>query len=154
MAAEAVPARTPERQAFYDRIAPHNLSPLWEKLHHLVTAEPVTDDSDVAPGRKLSITSGVFEVPDTFPKSPPAKARFRLDDLALDRPHTGRGVDQRLIELAAIVADREDVAERVRELTGGELADTVLDVTSGPSTRPVELSLELARPGGTVVLAG
>src|SRR5262249_3869007 len=34
---------------------------------------------DISPGRKLSITSGVFEVPDTFPKSPPAKARFRLD---------------------------------------------------------------------------
>jgi gentisate 1,2-dioxygenase len=43
MASEASPARTPERQAFYDRIAPCHLAPLWEKLHHLVTAEPVTD---------------------------------------------------------------------------------------------------------------
>ena len=34
---------------------------------------------DISPGRKLSITNGVFEVPDTFPKGPPAKARFRLD---------------------------------------------------------------------------
>jgi hypothetical protein len=34
---------------------------------------------EVSPGRKLSITNGVFEVPDTFPKAPPAKARFRLD---------------------------------------------------------------------------
>jgi Protein of unknown function len=34
---------------------------------------------EVSPGRKLSITGGVFEVPDTFPKAPPAKARFRLD---------------------------------------------------------------------------
>ena len=34
---------------------------------------------DISPGRKLSITNGVFEVPDTFPKAPPAKARFRLD---------------------------------------------------------------------------
>jgi hypothetical protein len=34
---------------------------------------------EMSPGRKLSITNGVFEVPDTFPKSPPAKARFRLD---------------------------------------------------------------------------
>ena len=40
MASEHVPARTPERQAFYDRIAPHHLAPLWEKLHLLVTAEP------------------------------------------------------------------------------------------------------------------
>jgi len=40
MAMEQVPARTPERQEFYDRIAPLHLAPLWEKLHHLVTAEP------------------------------------------------------------------------------------------------------------------
>ena len=43
MATEPVPARTPERQAFYEAIAPLNLAPLWEKLHHLVTAEPVSD---------------------------------------------------------------------------------------------------------------
>ena len=34
---------------------------------------------DISAGRKLSITNGVFEVPDTFPKAPPAKVRFRLD---------------------------------------------------------------------------
>jgi Protein of unknown function len=34
---------------------------------------------DIAPGRKLSITNGSFEVPDTFPKAPAAKVRFRLD---------------------------------------------------------------------------
>jgi gentisate 1,2-dioxygenase len=40
MATEAAPARTPERQAFYDKIAPANLAPLWEQLHSLVTARP------------------------------------------------------------------------------------------------------------------
>src|SRR5439155_25260323 len=40
MATEAIPARTPERQAFYDRIAPANLAPLWENLHRMVTPEP------------------------------------------------------------------------------------------------------------------
>jgi len=40
MATEAAPARTPERQAFYDRIAPANLAPLWEQLHSLVTPQP------------------------------------------------------------------------------------------------------------------
>jgi gentisate 1,2-dioxygenase len=40
MATEAAPARTPERQAFYNRIAPANLAPLWENLHRMVTAEP------------------------------------------------------------------------------------------------------------------
>jgi hypothetical protein len=34
---------------------------------------------EVSPGRKLSVTNGVFEVADTFPKAPPAKVRFRLD---------------------------------------------------------------------------
>lgn len=41
MATEQVPARTPERQAFYDKIAPANLAPLWEQLHSLVTPAPV-----------------------------------------------------------------------------------------------------------------
>ena len=36
------PARTPERDAFYDRIAPRNLAPLWEGLHQLVTPKPAT----------------------------------------------------------------------------------------------------------------
>jgi gentisate 1,2-dioxygenase len=40
MAMETAPARTPERQQFYDRIAPANLAPLWENLHRMVTAEP------------------------------------------------------------------------------------------------------------------
>src|SRR5262249_38591901 len=34
---------------------------------------------EISSGRKLSVTNGVFEVPDTFPKAPPAKVRFRLD---------------------------------------------------------------------------
>src|SRR5204863_34077 len=40
MATEPVPARTPEREQFYARIAPANLAPLWENLHRMVTAEP------------------------------------------------------------------------------------------------------------------
>jgi Protein of unknown function len=43
------------------------------------TVNVVRGNVDVSPGRKLSITNGVFEVPDTFPKAPPAKVRFRLD---------------------------------------------------------------------------
>jgi hypothetical protein len=34
---------------------------------------------EVAPGRKLSVTGGIFEVPDTHPKPAPAQARFRVD---------------------------------------------------------------------------
>jgi gentisate 1,2-dioxygenase len=36
----AEPLRTPERQEFYERIAPANLAPLWEELHNLVTPAP------------------------------------------------------------------------------------------------------------------
>jgi hypothetical protein len=34
---------------------------------------------EAAPGRKLNIASGVFEVPDTHPKPAPARANFRID---------------------------------------------------------------------------
>ncbi|HEY6023926.1 MAG TPA: DUF3971 domain-containing protein [Pseudolabrys sp.] len=34
---------------------------------------------ETAPGRKLNIASGVFEVPDTHPKPAPARANFRID---------------------------------------------------------------------------
>jgi hypothetical protein len=34
---------------------------------------------DVSPARRLNLTGGVFEVPDTHPKEPPARVRFRLD---------------------------------------------------------------------------
>jgi hypothetical protein len=64
---------------------------------------------EIAPNRKLSITNGVFEVPDTATSAPPANVRFRIDGpvpaaaelLALDRlrqfsgapiePNTSRG---------------------------------------------------------------
>jgi gentisate 1,2-dioxygenase len=39
---EASPTSTPEREAFYREIAPHNLAPLWEVLHSVVTKEPVS----------------------------------------------------------------------------------------------------------------
>ena len=34
---------------------------------------------EVSPGRRLVLTNGVFEVPDTFPKGPPARVRFRVE---------------------------------------------------------------------------
>ena len=34
---------------------------------------------EAAPGRKLNIAGGVFEVPDTHPKPAPARASFRID---------------------------------------------------------------------------
>jgi hypothetical protein len=34
---------------------------------------------EVAPGRKLSVTSGIFVVPDTHPKPAPARTSFRID---------------------------------------------------------------------------
>jgi gentisate 1,2-dioxygenase len=39
---DASPNRTPEREAFYREISPHNLAPLWDVLHTVVTKEPVS----------------------------------------------------------------------------------------------------------------
>ena len=40
-------AVAPERQAFYEAIAPHHLAPLWERLHALVTRTPMTPTKPV-----------------------------------------------------------------------------------------------------------
>ncbi len=57
---------------------------------------------EIAPGRKLSITNGVFEVPDTHPKSPPSKARFRLDgSVPAALESAGNGAVARLFGRAA-----------------------------------------------------
>ena len=73
---------------------------------------------------------------------------------------TGLTADAPKLELArefgadlAIDVEQEDVISTVREFTSGEMAQVVVEVTSG-STQPVIDSLELAAPGGTVVLAG
>lgn len=34
---------------------------------------------EMSGGRKLTLSNGVFEIPDTHPKSPPARVRFRVD---------------------------------------------------------------------------
>src|SRR5918911_5554016 len=39
---QATATRSPERQDFYDRIGAHNMAPLWESLHALVTRTPAT----------------------------------------------------------------------------------------------------------------
>ena len=39
---EHAPARTPEREAFYNELAPKNMAPLWEVLRALITREPQT----------------------------------------------------------------------------------------------------------------
>jgi len=54
---------------------------------------------------------------------------------------------------ATIVADEEDVVARITELTGGRLADVVVDVTP-VATQPILDAIEIVRFGGTVILAG
>ena len=41
-ALEKAPETTADREAYYGRIAEHNMTPLWEVLHGLVTKEPVS----------------------------------------------------------------------------------------------------------------
>jgi len=52
-----------------------------------------------------------------------------------------------------IVADRENVVERVMAITGGRGVDVVLDVTPAV-THPIVEAIEAVRIGGTIVLAG
>jgi threonine dehydrogenase-like Zn-dependent dehydrogenase len=73
---------------------------------------------------------------------------------------TGLAADAKKLALAAafgadhtIDVENEDAKQRIRELTGGEGARVVIDVSSY-STAPVAEALDYVAPGGTVVLAG
>jgi threonine dehydrogenase-like Zn-dependent dehydrogenase len=73
---------------------------------------------------------------------------------------TGLSRDERKLALArelgahhTIDVEREELVPRVREITGGRLADVVVDVTPY-STEAVVQATEIARRGGTIVLAG
>jgi len=73
---------------------------------------------------------------------------------------TGLSADERKLALArelgahhTIDVEREDLVARVREITDGRLADVVVDVTA-VSNEPVVQAIDVARRGGTVVLAG
>jgi len=72
---------------------------------------------------------------------------------------TGTGRDAARLELArelgatTINVEDEDPVERVRELTGGKLADVVLDVSAG-AVAPVLQAIDMVRRGGRIVLAG
>ena len=72
---------------------------------------------------------------------------------------TGLTTDRVRLQLArelgadlTIDVEKEDVVEAVRETTGGEMADTVLDVTGSPKAIPV--SVKLVKPMGTLVCGG
>ncbi|MDP2619996.1 MAG: alcohol dehydrogenase catalytic domain-containing protein [Hyphomicrobiales bacterium] len=60
---------------------------------------------------------------------------------------------RRLGATATIDVSEEDAVERVRELTGGRMADVVLDMSAG-DPRPIVDAVEMAQPGGRIVLAG
>ena len=73
---------------------------------------------------------------------------------------TGLAADANKLALArrfgadhTVDVDNEDSVARVKELTAGRGADVVVDV-SAYATKPVADALSMARPGGTVVLAG
>jgi threonine dehydrogenase-like Zn-dependent dehydrogenase len=73
---------------------------------------------------------------------------------------TGLARDQRRLEVGrqlgasvTIVADQEDVRERVREITGGAGVDAVVDTTSAPAAEMVPLAIDLVkRKEGRIVV--
>ncbi|MCB0994520.1 MAG: alcohol dehydrogenase catalytic domain-containing protein [Acidimicrobiales bacterium] len=73
---------------------------------------------------------------------------------------TGLGRDAHKLALAkdlgadhVIDVEAVPVVDAVRSLTGGRMADVVVDVTAN-ATAPVADAVDLARPGGTIVLGG
>jgi threonine dehydrogenase-like Zn-dependent dehydrogenase len=73
---------------------------------------------------------------------------------------TGLSRDERKLGLAmefgadhAIDVERENVVARVREITDGDMADVVIDVTAY-AVEAVTQAIDLARRGGRVVLGG
>jgi threonine dehydrogenase-like Zn-dependent dehydrogenase len=72
---------------------------------------------------------------------------------------TGAAGDEIRLEVARAIGAHhtidvttDDPVETVRELTGGRMADVVMDVSPAPQTVP--LCLDLARRGGRILLAG
>jgi threonine dehydrogenase-like Zn-dependent dehydrogenase len=73
---------------------------------------------------------------------------------------TGLASDERRLEVGrhlgadfTIVADREDVRERVREITAGKGVDAVIDTTSAPASEMVPLAIDLCkRKEGRIVV--
>ncbi|HEY1701757.1 MAG TPA: zinc-binding dehydrogenase [Trebonia sp.] len=73
---------------------------------------------------------------------------------------TGLSRDAKKLELAkefgadhVINVEEEDTVARIRELTGGDGADVILDLTPG-ATSPVLDAINAVRWGGTIVMAG
>jgi threonine dehydrogenase-like Zn-dependent dehydrogenase len=73
---------------------------------------------------------------------------------------TGLSTDAKKLALArefgadhTIDVESEDVVERVREITGGKMADVVLELTP-IAEQPVSDAIEAVRHGGRIVLAG
>jgi alcohol dehydrogenase len=71
---------------------------------------------------------------------------------------TGISTDSERFELAkefgadyTINVEKENVADRVSEITGGHMADVVVDVAG--STKAIQNSIDLVKIGGTVVVA-
>jgi hypothetical protein len=86
---------------------------------------------ELSPGRRFAMTNGVFEVPDTFPKAPPAKARFRLE-----------GPVQAAAELVAL--------ERLRDFSGSPIDPAT---SRGTVSAQVSVALPLKEdlpPGSSV----
>ena len=73
---------------------------------------------------------------------------------------TGLSTDTVRLDLArklgahhTILADKEDTIARVREITGGDMADLAVEITAS-AAQPVKDAMEVVRKRGVVVLAG
>jgi S-(hydroxymethyl)glutathione dehydrogenase/alcohol dehydrogenase len=72
--------------------------------------------------------------------------------IAIDISDTRLALARRLGATDAINPARDDAVARVRQLTGGRGADFVFEAGGGEA--PLQLALEAARPGATIVILG
>lgn len=73
--------------------------------------------------------------------------------IGLARDGVRLDIARRLGAHATLTVGEDDVVEGVRELTGGRMADCVLDVTSSADASPVATAVRVAAISGTLILA-
>ena len=72
---DTAPETTAEREAYYEKIAAHNMTPLWEVLHQLLAREPKSPAEEIlwhgaAEAEHAGMVRILFEqeVPMTWPE--------------------------------------------------------------------------------------